>query len=71
MSIIPSVVQGTLAKGLDLRTGQASEAAVKAIMEKWQLTVEHQDEVAQQPQQPRFTQSQPSLHPVDALRSVD
>ena len=47
---------------VDLRPqGQMSEAAVKAIMEKWRLTVEHQDEVAQQTQyfsyRPEFIQA--------------
>jgi hypothetical protein len=47
---------------VDLRPrGQMSEAVVKAIMEKWRLTVQHQDEVPQQTQyysyRPEFIQS--------------
>jgi hypothetical protein len=51
MSLVPGVSQGaTTAESprIDLRSqGEISEAAVKAIMEKWKLNIEQQDEAAQ------------------------
>jgi hypothetical protein len=60
--IMPEVKTSEVSQGVDLRPqGEASETAVKAIMEKWRLTIEHEDEVAQQTQyfsyQPQFIQS--------------
>jgi hypothetical protein len=51
MSLVPGVSQGattTQSPQVDLRPqGEISEAAVKAIMEKWKLNIEQQDEAVQ------------------------